>query len=118
MSDQKAITPEEMRHRFLSHLYAVADHWAQSAQRDHAGIPKKKTEDERIRYATEGVVFSMLCIFDGCTDLPAIDLVLRPHPEDKAFSIENGEDWVEDGMAINSDTSLHDIANPNSGEQK
>lgn len=47
-------------------------------------------------------------MLDGCADLPAMDVSMRPHEEDKAYRIKQDEDYYEPGMVIN-DCNLHDI---------
>ncbi len=92
-----AYSKEEVREAFLSHIRALAPYWA-SVERD--------TVEEKI----SGALFSVLTLIDGSTlSLPAMDIVLRPHPEDKEFFEDNGENWFEDGMAINDDVHLHEF---------
>jgi hypothetical protein len=66
----------------------------------------EKSAEERC----DGLAFSILNIFDGTSsDLPAMDIVLRPHEDDKEYNIDNGDKWFEDGMAINDDVTMHDM---------
>ena len=56
-----------------------------------------------------GLAFSILNIFDGTSiELPAMDIVLRPHEDDKEYLRGEGMDWFEDGMVIN-DCYLHEL---------
>jgi len=89
---------EEMRQMFLDHCQSIAFFWSH-------------LEDKTPRERCYGVVFSMLNIFDGCSDgFPAaIDLALAPHPEDKEYCTSNGENWVEPGQVINDDVMLHEL---------
>lgn len=58
----------------------------------------------------DGLAFSILNIIDGTgMQMPAIDLILRPHPEDKSYHEAKGEDWFADGMCINDDVLLHEL---------
>lgn len=58
----------------------------------------------------EGVAFSILNILDGTTmSLPAFNLTLSPHPDDKEFLQGEGENWYEDGTVINDDVMLHEM---------
>jgi hypothetical protein len=67
-------------------------------------VPEKSVEDR-----LSGLCFSLLNIFDGTSlGLPAFDLVVRPHPDDKALHIRNGERYYEDGMVINADVHMHE----------
>lgn len=89
-------TTEEMKDRFMRLLIAAADEWAR-----YPG----KTPKERCR----GLAFSILATIDGDSiEMPPIDLVLRPHEEDKDYHQELGENWIEDGTVINADAVLHE----------
>ena len=93
-------TKEEMREMFMGSAKHLALYWS-------------KVENESDYEKIMGFLHSMLCIIDGVSGgFPAsIDLVLRPHPEDKQFNIDNGDNWVEDGMCINDDIMLHEALN-------
>ena len=57
-----------------------------------------------------GFTHSLLATIDGTGMIfPSIDLVLRPHPDDKAFHSKEGENWYRNGMAFNASTYLHEI---------
>tara|TARA_R110000868_G_scaffold162439_1_gene393707 strand:+ start:40912 stop:41217 length:306 start_codon:yes stop_codon:yes gene_type:complete len=84
----KAKSVEEVRKEFLYQVSAISSYWA--------SLPNK-TEIERC----EGVAFSILNILDGCSSLPAFDLLVSPHEDDKQFNIDEGEDYYEDKMMIN-----------------
>ena len=97
----RAITKEEAREVFLSHVQSISKYWA--------GLPDQ-TDQERC----DGVAFSILCIFDGVSGgLPAFDAVIRPHPEDKQYNTDIDENYYENGMAINDDVHLHEIMKRN-----
>jgi len=91
-------TKEEMRQMFLDHCKSIAFYWSH-------------LEDKTPRERCDGVVFSMLNVFDGCSGgFPcAINLVMDPHPEDKDSTSLNGEYWVEPGQVINDDVMLHEL---------
>jgi len=100
MDETRALTPEELRETFMDTCRGLADFWA-----DPAHSPDRDWPD-RVR----GLLHSVLVIFDGdSVALPAFDIVARPHPADKAFCQEEGENWIEDGTAINAGTALHEI---------
>lgn len=88
---------EKAREMFLDQVRFLCHYWA-----DQNG---GKLE------ACEGLAFSIMNIFDGSSGgFPAaIDLVLRPHPDDKDFNIGEGEDWIVDGQVINDDCHLHEM---------
>ena len=57
----------------------------------------------------DGVAFSILNIFDGTAmNLPAMNIALDPHEDDKAVNQNEGENWYEPGMVIN-DCMLHEM---------
>ena len=96
--EPRAITPDELRERMFGHMRAMSQHWATV---DAPNGPK--TTQDRI----EGAMFSVLTMLDGCTDsMPAMDLVAKPHPDDKQYHIGNGENWIEDETRISD--MLHD----------
>lgn len=92
----RAKTVAEVRQEFLEHIRGLSEYWAT--------LPDK-TPQERC----DGLAFSILNIFDGTTiELPAMDIHLAPHPDDKEFNRENGSNWYEPGMIIN-DCMLHEL---------
>ena len=94
-NEPQPYTAEEVRQQVLDLMRAYIGVWLKE---------DRETERERM----EGLVFSILNIFDGTTlDLPAMDIVLRPHADDKQFFIDEGQRWYEDGMVIN-DCLLHE----------
>ena len=97
MNESRVKTVEEARKAFLTQAHIIADYWA-------------KLPDLTPQRRCDGVVFSMLNIFDGTdASLPAMDISLRPHPDDKEYSKEEERNWYEDGMVINDDCHLHEL---------
>lgn len=92
----KEISQEEAKNNFIDACHACARSWFNPES--------KLSERERV----EGVVFSVLNLIDGMSSLPAFDLVLRPHDDDKKFNQNEGQDWYKDGMVIN-DVMLHEL---------
>ena len=93
----RAFTKEEVRSQLFQYLFAMIDYW-------------DKVEGHDAAQKMEGLAFSILNVLDGtAAQFPAIDLVLRSHPDDKAYHQENDENWYEDGMAVNDDVMLHEI---------
>jgi hypothetical protein len=95
--DMTARTKQEMLEAFTGQVEVITHYWARLDISD-----KEKCE---------GVAFSIMNIFDGtCGGFPcAIDLVLRPHPDDKQYYIDNDEPYVEGGMTINDEVQLHEL---------
>ena len=90
------ITKENARKNFLTSIRRIATYWA--------SLPNK-TPNEKCN----GVAFSILSLMDGCSNMPSMDIILRPHPDDMEYLSENGKDWYLDGMCINDDTLLHEF---------
>lgn len=95
----EVITKEEARDLFLEQVRVIAHYW----------ITNERAESSKEK--VEGAIFSVMNIFDGtCGGFPAaIDLVLRPHSDDKKYCIDNDENWIEDGQLINDDCHLHEM---------
>ena len=93
----KAKTELELREQVLETIRSIAAYWAD--------LPDKSDRER-----CDGLAFSVLSMFDGCTiGLPSFDIVARPHEDDKAYCQDSGEDWIEDGTLINSDVLLHEF---------
>ena len=95
MSREK--TKEEVRQEFIDMVKARTHYWATAKG------------DMTVQERCEGVAFSLMNIFDGTSGLPAFDIVVRPHPADKQFHIDEGDDYYPDGMVINDDCYLHNL---------
>ena len=90
-------TKEEVRKKFIQYLKNIGNYWLNL---------EGKTTKEKM----EGFLFSIYNIFDGTScDMPAFDIIVRPHPDDKQYDIDNGENYYKDGMCINDDVLLHEI---------
>ena len=86
-------TQAEVKKEFIGNVQAIVNYWNSAPD---------------LSDRCHGVAFSILNLIDGYRGMPSIDLVLRPHTEDKEFSIENGEKYYQDGMVINNDAMLHE----------
>jgi hypothetical protein len=87
-------TDEELRDEFLEAVRSIVRYWQNEVRTDRNG-------------AVEGVAFSILNLLDGCSSMPAFDLVCRPHEDDKDYHIENGDNWIGDGQTISD--MLHEM---------
>jgi hypothetical protein len=94
----RAYTAEELRNNVLNHVRLMVEYWAT--------LPGL---DERSR--CDGVAFSILTMIDGSADQPPMALVALSSDEDKQYSVEKGENWVEHGTVINDDVMLHEEYN-------
>lgn len=97
----RAYTKDEMREEFLEQIRILVNYWGG----DSDNKVKEKTSKEKL----DGLAFSILNIFDGSTVLPAFDIVVRPHKDDKKYNIERGEKYYEDGICFNDDVILHEL---------
>ena len=88
----RAKTKSEVVNEFLDKLDSLVLDWKNNGSTDKL----------------EGLVHSILCIFDGCTGMPAIDLKVTPHPEDQQYHKDNGENWYPN-IIINDDIHLHEL---------
>jgi len=81
---------EEVLDMFMANIRLVTRHWS---------MQKGLTDKERC----EGLASSILTTIDGRSGgFPcALDLVARPHPDDKQFAIDNDDKYIEDGTVIN-----------------
>lgn len=88
-------TKEEVVDEMLDHIHMLVNYWTY------------ETSKQDLKERLEGLAFSILTMLDGCSGLPAFDLVPHPHPTDKEYHISNGEDWYPETV-INDDIMLHD----------
>lgn len=97
----EARTAGDLRDDFMDACRTVADYWADPA------VVVAYSCRKRI----EGALHSWLCLIDGASSaFPcSLDLVARPHPDDRAFDQAEGEDWVADGTVINESDMLHEL---------
>lgn len=86
---------EDVRKDFLDHIAHMSSYWSR--------LPDKSPLER-----CNGLAFSILTLIDGSGELPAMDLILRPHPDDERFYRDEGEDFYLDGQVIN-DTMLHEM---------
>jgi hypothetical protein len=93
----KPISKEQLRLQFRNSIRMYAREWA--------SYPNKTLQER-----SDGLAFSILALLDGSdVNLPAFDLVARPHPDNEAYHKAHGQDWIVDGQVINDDVHLHDM---------
>jgi hypothetical protein len=86
-------TEEESVEALLSHIAALAHFWGTTEGRDGPKTPLERCN---------GLAFSILSMIDGSTlDLPAIDLSMSPHPDDRAYHVDNDENYWQPGVFNN-----------------
>lgn len=94
----RELTPDEVQERFLEHVRAIVDYWEREARAP------------TVREKLDGLAFSILAAIDGSSVLPRFVLAPDPHPEDRAYHEEQGEDWYPEAPAVACDISgdLHE----------
>lgn len=93
----KAYRTEEVREQFLAHVRMLVNYWD--------NVPRETSKEK-----LSGLAFSMLVLLDGGTYLPHFLVIASPHPEDKVYNIENGDDYYEESSLENSISgSLHEM---------
>lgn len=101
MTEPRAYTSDELRDMLIEQSIVIARYWASLPD-----VDKATGNAMTVQSRCDGVVFSILAMLDGSSDLPGVDLVFRPHPDDKEYLRSEGSNWVEDGTIV-SDT-LHE----------
>lgn len=101
----RAYTAEELRNNVLDHVRLMVEYWAT--------LPGLDTHSR-----CDGVAFSILTMIDGSADQPPMALVAIASDDDKQYSVEKGENWVEHGTVINDDVMLHEEYNSPEREQR
>lgn len=90
MNKPRAVTPEELRAEVIRRIHECVGWWLND------------TRVESVQEKLEGLAFTILAELDGSSViLPAFELVARPHPDDKEYLKTRGQNWIEDGTAIN-----------------
>jgi len=102
MSEQaREYTEDEVRDAFLAHVRDSIEYWHD--------LP-----DQTCRERMRGLAFSILSTLDGSAmDLPAFIVAPSPHPDDKAFHQEIGENWWPEnhnaGVKASISGGLHEL---------
>ena len=82
----RAYTLEEVADELIAHLRGVAHYWASTQ------LP---TGRDSVKDRVEGAIFSALCALDGVAGLPAFEIIPAPHPDDKQYHIDDGENFYQ-----------------------
>lgn len=99
--EPRAYTPEEVRERFLNNVIGMIAYWNGEGG---SNVPK----DSSSRHRLEGLAHSILVMIDGGNGfMPSFDLSPSPHPDDKQYYKDNGENWYEPDQVMN-DCQLHE----------
>lgn len=93
----RAKTKQEVVEEFLNHVKGMVNYWENEERRPTS------------RDKLEGLAFSFLVMLDGgSVGMPAFDLIPSPHPSDKEYHQEQGENWYEPEV-INDNVQLHEL---------
>lgn len=90
----------------MEHCRGLVDEWSKVKDRDDKG-------------RLMGLLHSFLVVLDGESQLPAFKLIASPHPSDKDYHKDRGEDWWppfpedleerEDLITVHGGTMLHEM---------
>lgn len=103
----RAYTADEMRELFLDHIAGIVNYVAGENQ---------KTCAEKL----DLLVFSILNVINGTAMfMPAFELRPLPHPDDKAWNQEMGQNWWPTGVDIaDGPEQLHSLWTKRGGGQR
>lgn len=89
MSKPREYTREEVRRMFLDRFTGMVAYW------------EKESRAESIHDKLHGLAFSILTTLDGCVaDLPGFKVIPCPHPSDKEYHRQHGENWFPEDTDI------------------
>lgn len=92
MDEPRAYTEDEIRTMLLRHMRSLAKYWA-TTKLDR----KFETKEAEMIDRCEGVVHSILTTLDGCSIvLPGFQIIPNPHPDDKQYHLDHGENYFPD----------------------
>jgi hypothetical protein len=110
-------TKEEMLDMFVYKLGDISKYWA-TVNVDAAKDFISRNCINEAHYRTNGVIFSIMSMIDGCDgSMPAFKIVPSPHPDDKQFRIDNDENYWPNPpknikeISINYENMLHEMSN-------
>jgi len=80
VTEPRAYTLEEVQKHFLQQVWVNIHYWGTRANQSRKVI-------------LSGLAHSILVILDGESDLPAFEVMSRPHPDDEEWYKSQGENW-------------------------
>ena len=84
----KRPTKLEVQKNFISTIKGMAEYWD--------SLPDKTSKEK-----LDGLSFSILAMLDGCNvGFPGFKVIPFPHPDDKQYAIDNGEDYYPSTVDI------------------
>ena len=104
----RAYTPAEMRAQLIAHFRNLVSYWSSAPITDQLAKYIAERGVTEAVYRMEGLVFSILTVFDGESTLPAFDLY-PPHPDDRSYLELLGENWYDEEVCVHDGSAmLHD----------
>jgi len=92
----RAYTEAEIREMFIKHLWGIWEYWLKESR-------QPDTKDKM-----SGMLHSILATIDGCSGgICGFKVIPNPHPSDKDYNKERGENWFPDNIDIGG--GLHEI---------
>ena len=91
----RELTKEEVQKRFLDTMWSYVGYW------------EHESRATTIHDKLTGLLHSILVVLDGGSGLPAFKVVPIPHPDDKEYCRQIGENWYPKNCDIAG--GLHDI---------
>ena len=103
----RELTPEQVEDRFLEHVRVMVEYWAGEGA---SNVAAEQTHRDRL----EGLAHSMLATIDGSSmALPRFVLAPHPHPDDRQFHLDEGENYYPENHTadVKADISggLHEL---------
>jgi len=101
----RAFTQKEVTDKFMKHYVSIVRYW-------------RDLPDLSMNRRFEGLAFSLLTALDGssCDLNTAFHVIPMPHPTDKAYHQEQGENWwpdpppeLEEAVTVHGSHMLHDL---------
>lgn len=92
-------TEAECRSMLLDHVRTLVLYWSGEI----GNVPHEKSVKDRL----DGLAFSLLVMLDGGTELPGFKVIPDPHPDDRQYHIDEGENWWPDDVDLAG--GLHEV---------
>ena len=90
MSEPREYTTEEVRKKVINHIWMMIDYWEHDSR---APTTRRKLS---------GLAHSICAMLDGCSGgIPAFVVAPIPHPSDKEFHKDEGENWFPENDTSN-----------------
>lgn len=96
MEKSRAYSEEEIRDQVIAHIHMIVDYWEKVEP-----LRSRRDAETELHARLSGIAFSILTMLDGeAASLPGFAVMAVPHPDDKKFHKENGENWYPKNVDI------------------